>query len=301
MRPAWILTLCIAGIDAVMLLTLGISVPLAPLIVKVAAGVLAVAAAWYYARRRQEPVVAALLEAAGFLVLFTLSLAIASYLWISLSLPLRDAAFAAADAALGFDWIAHLTFVSERPWLATLLNFAYATSLPQVVFVILALAAARDVERIRTFSLLFAVTGISVIAISGLVPALGAYAYHKPADALLAGISDPAAGRWHLEHFLELRSGSLREIPLDALEGLVSFPSFHTALAIIVMWALSNRRWLCAPAIGLNGAVIVSTLAIGGHYLVDVFAGGAISLAALLVLARRRTGRPALRVSPQAG
>lgn len=286
-RLAWLLALCAAAIDGAWLVATGISLPPMAVMLKLSIAAAVLIVAWYYATIRREEGIAALFHAAALLIVATMALGIASYLSIGLNLPLRDALFASLDKAMGFDWQAHLRYVSERPWLAGALNLAYASALPQVVVVILALAFSRQTERLATFTLLFVVTGAIVIAISSLVPAVGAYAYHRPAEDMLRALPDAAAGRWHLTHFTALRNGSLGIIPLDQIEGLVSFPSFHTVLAILTMWALATTRWLAGPAIVLNCAVILSTLAIGGHYLVDVIGGAIIAVSAVVLACRR--------------
>ena len=46
----------------------------------------------------------------------------------------------------------------------------------------------------------------------------------------------------HVPTLEALRAGTFRSIPLDNLEGLITFPSFHTAGAIMFIWALPRGR-----------------------------------------------------------
>ena len=71
------------------------------------------------------------------------------------------------------------------------------------------------------------------------------------------------------------------------MQGLVTFPSFHTSLAIITTYAVRGIRFVTLPVAILNGLVIVSTLPEGGHYLIDVIAGAIISIIAIVAI---RTG-----------
>lgn len=285
-RVAWAITLAVAAADVVGLAALGFSVPLERVALMCGVGGGMLLLAWIYTEKRPNPVIAAGARAAGFLVLFTMLLATMSYLGTSLALPLWDGRFAALDRALGFDWTAHLAFVAAHRWLELPLEVAYHSSLPQVAIVVVALTTSGRAERLGQFTLLFAVTATVIIVVSSITPAAGAYAWHQPASSLTTSLRDGAAGRWHLDDFFALRDGSLRTVPLGNLQGLVSFPSFHTALAIVTLWALRPVRRLTAPAYAMNGALILATLSIGGHYLVDVLGGAAVGIGAIAIVTR---------------
>lgn len=298
MRAAW----TIAGIaiiaDVATAAALGLGVPMAntALLVGVSGGMLALA--WVYTHLRPDRRIAGGAAAAGFLVLLTMLLAVSSYLGIALAFPLWDARFAALDRALGFDWTAHLAYVVERPQLARALALAYHSSLIQPALVIVALTAGGHLHRLQQFLLLFAVTATIVIVVSTLMPAAGAYTWHAPPEALLGALRDPAAGRWHLADFHALRDGSLHTIPVPYVQGLISFPSFHTALALVTLWALKPMRLVVVPALLVNSALIVATLTIGGHYLADVVGGALVAAASVAVVARAYAEERATAASP---
>ncbi|WP_310125975.1 phosphatase PAP2 family protein [Paraburkholderia terricola] len=80
-------------------------------------------------------------------------------------------------------------------------------------------------------------------------------------------------------------------IDIATAQGLVSMPSFHTALAILFVYSLRRRRVLACVAIPLNLVMILSTPTQGGHYLADVFGGlclSALTVRAYNAIARRR-------------
>lgn len=232
----------------------------------------------------------------GFLILVTAAMAVANYLMMTTALPLRDDTFAAMDRALGFDWPAMLAWVDARPVLARVLVAAYASSLPQMMAVIFVFGALGRADRLLEFAALYTLTGVAVAGVAMLVPAMGAYAHHAPDPALFDGFT--RAGHIHIDTLERLRAGMFGTLGLEETVGMVSFPSFHTVLAVIVTWAFRGTPVL-VPVLALNVLVVLSTLPEGGHYLVDLFGGAAIAAGAILLV--HRIGREgAARGAPAA-
>jgi membrane-associated phospholipid phosphatase len=244
---------------------------------------------YVYAVLRPDERLAALALGGAYLIAYTFAAALLSYIGTSLALPLLDAHFARADAALGLDWMAALELADRWPALGTLLRVAYASSMQQVLLVFLVLATTRRLQRLADFLALFTATSLVTILTASLLPSAGAFVHFDP-PAALRRVVGADAGIWHLHHFEALRSGALRAIDPGAIEGLVTFPSFHTALAVITAWALWRTPYLAIPALALNALVIASTVPVGGHYFVDVLAGLAIAGAAVGALLWWRGG-----------
>jgi membrane-associated phospholipid phosphatase len=254
-----------------------------------------------YAIVRPDERLSALAFGGAYLIAFTFAGAILSYLGTSLGLPLLDSHLARADAALGLDWLAILESVDARPMVGKLLRLAYDSSMPQIAAAFLVLTATRQLTRLADFLTLFTVTSLVTILASSLLPAAGAFVFFDP-PAALRDVVGHDAGIWHLQHFEALRSGAKRVIDPGDIQGLVTFPSFHTALAVITAWAFWRTRYLAVPLLGLNLLVIASTVPVGGHYAVDVLAGIAVAAAAIASL-RWRRGRASVtgvwtRLSP---
>lgn len=254
--------------------------------------------AWFYTRVRPVPAFAAALSGTALLLVFTAAGATLSYAVAAMGFPLRDAEFAALDAALGVDWNGFLAFVAERPWLAATLVAAYHSSLLQTILVVVTLGLTGRTVALERFLVAYATTAVVVVLVSGFLPALGAYAHHDPDPAIRLMTAE--AGVWHLAHFEALRAGTFLELDLVKAEGIVTFPSFHTVLAILTVWALWEVRVLRWPALVLNVFVVVGTVPEGGHYVVDLIAGGAIATVAILVLSRRPRAATASAPSPAA-
>ncbi|HEY7550294.1 MAG TPA: phosphatase PAP2 family protein [Hyphomicrobiaceae bacterium] len=211
------------------------------------------------------------------------------YLATSAALPLQDARLASLDRALGFDWPAFLASANASPLISTVLAAAYHSALPQMLALYLLLCFSGRERRLAEFLALISVTSVVVGALMLLVPAAGAYAHFHPPRELFDGFG-AKAGMWHYETLIRLRSQAAPSLDFAQMEGLVTFPSFHTVLAIITAYAFRGIRFVTLPAVILNGIVIVSTLPEGGHYLVDVIAGAAIAVAGIALVRWERSG-----------
>jgi membrane-associated phospholipid phosphatase len=62
---------------------------------------------------------------------------------------------------------------------------------------------------------------------------------------------------------------------------LVTFPSGHTILAIIMTYALRGSRWTLIPGLVINATMLVSTIPEGGHHLFDLVVGAVIAACAI--------------------
>ncbi len=62
-------------------------------------------------------------------------------------------------------------------------------------------------------------------------------------------------------------------LDLDQAAGILTFPSVHAGVAALCAWAAWNSPLLRYPVLALNGAMAVSAITHGSHYLMDVIAG----------------------------
>jgi membrane-associated phospholipid phosphatase len=109
---------------------------------------------------------------------------------------------------------------------------------------------------------------------SVLLPASGAFEY-LGLEPVFGADLPPGSGVYHLEALHALRSTTHLAINPFGLHGLVTFPSFHTGMALMTAAAWRDDRFLKWPMFLWNGLVIVSTVPVGGHYVVDLIAGAA--------------------------
>jgi membrane-associated phospholipid phosphatase len=121
------------------------------------------------------------------------------------------------------------------------------------------------------------------------LPAEGVWLHYEltPADARVVPVVSTV---WPV--FTGLRDGSIRALVALGAEGVITFPSLHAALAVIMiaaLWPIRVLRWI---VLVINVTMLVATPIDGAHYLIDVIAGLAIAAVSLLAAwaTVRRTG-----------
>ncbi|HEY2527601.1 MAG TPA: phosphatase PAP2 family protein [Xanthobacteraceae bacterium] len=219
------------------------------------------------------------IEAAFFVLVLGLSLACLSYLGASARLPLRDAEMIWIDRHLGFDWLRIMTALDNWPRLLNLLDGAYATFTFQLIATVFVLVVANRTRELDRFFITFVCASVIAEIASVLVPTLGPM-------SVLAGHANftnlPMLGRATAEIVLALREGTLKTIDLDALNGIISFPSLHAAVAVMVPYALRWNKPLFWPVLVLDGVMLLSAVPSGNHYLADVLGGLAVAAVAIV-------------------
>ena len=81
---------------------------------------------------------------------------------------------------------------------------------------------------------------------------------------------------------LALRQGTLKLIDLGAINGIISFPSLHAAVAVIVPFTLRWNKPLFWPIGVLDSVMLISAIPSGNHYLTDVLGGLAVAVLAIV-------------------
>ncbi len=220
-----------------------------------------------------------LIEAVFIVVVLGLSLACLSYLGAMVDLPLRDPEMTWIDRHFGFDWLAMMQALDRRPLVLAVLDGAYATFTSQLIGTVLVLILAGRTRELDRFFITFVCASVMAEIASVLVPTLGPMS----AAATQADFAHlPTLGRTTAEIVLRLRDGDLRVIDLAAIDGIISFPSLHAAVSVIVPFSLRWNRPLFWPIAMLDAVMLVSAVPSGNHYLVDVIGG--VGVAALAIL-----------------
>ncbi len=295
----WVLLGLMSAALALGVTLTGFSIDLPGLLVSI--GFVAIYAGFAHANarspKRRDPQVMFVLGATAQIVLVTAVMSPLTYVVATANFPLQDANLHAIDRALGLDWAGYVAFVNDRPLLATWLSYGYGMIRWPIFAIPVVLAAAHRYRRIAEFTLAFALALIATTIISALVPAIGVYQQIGLDPAQLPNLN-PQAYLDQVRDLEPVRSGVLRHLDLFGLAGIVTFPSFHAASAVLYAWAFWRVWWMRPIAILANGAMLASTPIDGGHYFIDLAAG--IAIAALAIVAARAVGRR-LAGQPDAG
>lgn len=134
--------------------------------------------------------------------------------------------------------------------------------------------------RAQQYILAIALALIITLAVFTFVPAVAAFAFLQIPPSAYANLT-PAVPFEHIRHLEAMRNGVDFLISERNIEGLITFPSFHTVCGVIFAWALfpiSKLRWWI---VGLNVMMIASTPIEGAHYLIDVIAGVFVAFLAI--------------------
>jgi hypothetical protein len=234
-----------------------------------------------------------LLECFAYLYVFVAAVRLLIYLTQALAFPLCDEAFTLIDTqVLGLDFAAFMHWLDARPLIAVMLAKAYMSFFwqnPLTVVLLPLLGRGREAER---FVVGFMLTMLIVTFFSTVMPSIG------PLPTIFGQHFETLRfpGAQHIEHVNALRSGAMREISLVNTLGIISYPSFHAACALLCTWAWRSVRVVVVPLAVVNIAMAISAIPEGAHYAIDVVAG--LGIAALVIgLARvivpERGPRPA--------
>jgi membrane-associated phospholipid phosphatase len=216
----------------------------------------------------------------GQLVTVVLMGLLLSYAASAVPLPYRDAELYAIDRWLGFEREAYIAFLKRNDGLLDVLSFAYNTMMRQNLLLLFVTITARRTDRLQAYIIAFAIAVTATTAIAIFVPAANAMIYVDKVPTDLSILPD--GGHSYFPTLERLRNGELRIIDLGRLEGLISFPSFHTVNAILFVWALWPIRILRFVLVPLNFLLIASTPLCGAHYVTDVAGGAVVAFGAIV-------------------
>ena len=180
--------------------------------------------------------------------------------------PLIDWRLVAADHVLGLHVPDIISWVSRHPWADRLLGMSYDTLLAQTAAVVIVLGLCGDRRQLETFVLRFMFAALVMLGIFMLFPAEGPFAAY--------GYEPSASQARYLEHLHALRAGTMHTITYSEAEGLITFPSFHTAWAVLLALALLFRLLVRQPLSWrdvLIASTITTILLIAGTFALGIY------------------------------
>lgn len=196
--------------------------------------------------------------------------AVASYLSMTVDRPLADGVLMAADRAIGFDWLTPWRWLVHHALAAKVLQIAYDSLVYQGLYFGVLFGVMDKRRELREMFWLVVIAGLLTCAGAALFPALGPFKTFGIKSEFLPVMA-------------QLRGGNLH-FALANLTGVVSFPSFHTTMALLYIygfWRAGPIGWMVAV---LNIVMMPAIPFFGGHYLVDMLAGGAVALVSVAIV-----------------
>lgn len=191
--------------------------------------------------------------------------------------PLIDAELYAIDQWMGFDWRTMLHWFADHPFWMKLTRVAYDQAGTQLILALPLLVLMRQNDRLMKLvtAQFLALATVHLVAI--FAPAVGAYGYLGLTPADHPGMMLISEGHTAVQ-VMQLRTGELFDLTAVPVMGLITFPSFHTVLAIQSAWAFWKIRILRWPAVVFNFFVWIGTLLHGSHHLIDTIAGAVVAV-----------------------
>jgi hypothetical protein len=239
----------------------------------------------FYARIRPDIRLSTMLFGAAFLIAFSAAFSLLNYLLLTVAGPRMDDLLAAADKTLGIDWPAMMAFMVDYPRLDAALQLCYGSVLPQIAMLIIVLSIANHTDEVYKLSLSIAIGAMLTVAFWTICPSFGAFSvYNLPPN--VAGRLSLALDRRYADELISLLAHGPGLISPTSAKGLVGFPSFHGALAMLVAWYARHIRYLRWPVLAVNIAVVIATPIQGGHHVVDLLGGLVVALAAVAATER---------------
>ena len=196
-------------------------------------------------------------------------------LLIYLRFPIAELSFdkllMQADAALGYSWPQFLEVLAAYPDAGRALSYVYHSSLPQLFIMVgyLALTGRSDALDRALMAGIFGLLFTTLIW--WIVPSVGPSVFYDLPVGLEKKI-DLVTNSTYAQILRTLSDQGLAVIAPSDIVGTIAFPSYHTIMALLVVWYLRGTA-LFIPALILNVAMVPAILSHGGHHLTDMIGG----------------------------
>lgn len=248
-------------------------------------------------RRAGHWATSAALETIGLMAILAMAGVVLQYPLMSLPLPFTDRLLLDLDRALGFDWWAFARLFNH-PTLWATIAVAYTSMIFQTFALLVLLCATRREIRAWQFVTAASLALVATLIVFPFFPADGSLILCSlaPGDPWVSkGVCDYGPLIHHL------KAGQVKVLEQSMRLGLVSFPSFHTAIALQFAWGFWPYAWLRWPAAILNILLVCGAIVVASHYFIDVLAGGLLGLLAINIAKRLITSEAPRRLRGPAG
>lgn len=234
----------------------------------------------FYEHIRKDPSIGSMLFGLGFLLIFAASVNVISYFGLTIAGPRIDGPLAAVDRAMGVNWMGLMLFTTSHPALNFAFKFAYRLSIYETLFLMIWWGLSDHSRLTERLCLALVIGGAATVTVWLLTPSFGAFTVYTipPTPALKIALALNADYANTLLHLWAHGPGHISPL---TVKGLVGFPSFHAAQAIIATWYARKAKYLFVPFVAFNTVVILSTPIQGGHHVVDVIGGFGVAALAI--------------------
>ena len=210
---------------------------------------------------------------------------LACVLLASTGLPLVDRHLIAVDQLMGFDWLSLHHTLQHQPEVFFVGERIYLSLQWQPTLLILALAMLMQHTHLWRFITAWFLALLITIAIFPFTPAVGGFIHHGITSQTFPHLSEQSISGWY-GIFEQVREGEITKLGANTVTGIVTFPSFHAAGAVLLAYGWMKVKWLRWPMAALNIGVFATSTFIGGHYLVDLIAGATIAITSIIAASR---------------
>jgi hypothetical protein len=212
--------------------------------------------------------------------------AIICHAGLRLGTPWIDGLLDAADRAMGIRTPQLALWLALDSGLGPIFDIAYRSTPAATFLTAIWLCSRLDTDRLWEMSFCYSACIILASISNAAFPAVGSSIYHHidGTPGLPAG-----AGNFYMDAIRYFRDPGNTIFDWTKINGIVTFPSFHMVMAIIIPYACRDNRILFRLTATWGILVAISAICIGGHYVVDLLGGAAI-WGACALLVRKMTG-----------
>jgi membrane-associated phospholipid phosphatase len=185
--------------------------------------------------------------------------------------PRIDPILQSIDYFIGFHWLDIARTFAQWPMVCEALKYVYQSSIFQIMGVVLLLGYFRK-DRSLVNMFFTCIIGVTItISFWFVFPSSG------PSSFVLQDVL-PEEFPFVVNHVYGERMNDLFAHGMDLISpkqtlGLVSFPSFHTVMALMCVWYSRPLKWVFPVLLVFNIFMIPAVIIHGAHYLVDIIGG----------------------------
>jgi hypothetical protein len=276
-RTIILIILTVVLIDAALILHKGIIIGLDFFAFSVGFSVAFVALGQFYRRFRDSERIALTAHAVALFVAFTVFGALLNVVLLPRPSAPIDGVLVRVDAWFGYSWPALCAWFAQYPWLSEIVRGVYRLTLVQMLFVFMFLGLSLDRRRLHAACLAAIFAALITVFTWAVFPAAGPGGYWTLApeiDRIVRPLGNSALGA----EINRLLAEGVKDVATLNTTGLIGFPSFHTAMALISLIAIWPYRAARVAYVLMNTLLLPGILVHGGHHLMDMVAGTVVTL-----------------------